>query len=218
MIHLIDVSKHYRGELGVKTVLKPTSLSIPTDRRLGILGANGAGKSTLLKLIAGSELPSKGRIVRESTVSWPLGFSGGVHGELTGAQNVAFIARINGMNIDDAVEFVKDFSELGRDFYNKVKTYSTGMRARLNFGLSMAIDFDCYLIDEIIGVGDAPFQKKCREAFLERAERRGFLLVSHSDRAIRMYCEAAIVLFNRTLVPFETLDEAVFFYRRVMPT
>jgi capsular polysaccharide transport system ATP-binding protein len=218
MIHLVNVSKEYKGESGTKTVLRHTNLSIPVRRRIGILGVNGAGKTTLLKMIAGSELPSTGRILRESSVSWPLGFGGGIHGELTGAENVAFVAKIYGANVDDATEFVKDFSELRSDFYGKVKTYSQGMRARLNFGLSMAIEFDCYLIDEIVGVGDAPFQKKCRKAFLERAEKSGLLFVSHSDRAVRTYCDAAIVLFNRTLVPFETLDEAVFFYRRVMPS
>src|SRR5438132_3972726 len=179
MIHLIEVAKQYSTWAGDRIVLFPTSLTIPTDCGVAVLGRNGAGKSTLLRMIAGVEMPDTGRIVRTVSVSWPLGYGGGVNTSMTGRQNVRFIARINGTDEDEALAFVEDFAELGPYMDEPVGTYSSGMMGRLNFGISLAIDFDFYLIDEGVGAGDRWFQEKCAAAFAElRRKSSGILMVS----------------------------------------
>jgi capsular polysaccharide transport system ATP-binding protein len=213
MIHLINVSKAYAGPSGPRHILRPISLTIPANRQVALLGYNGAGKSTFLKLIAGVEMPDKGRIVRTTRVSWPLGFSGGLHKELTGVENAAFVARIYGADVDKVIRFVYDFSEIGDYMHMPVRTYSSGMRGRLNFGLSMAIDFDFYLVDEITGVGDRSFQNKCKKAFAARAQTSGLLYVSHNDASVRAYCDIALVLHDGRLYAFEDLAWARTFYR-----
>lgn len=215
MIHLIDASKFYVTGTNVRLVLKATRLSIPSHRRIGVLGRNGAGKSTLLRMVAGAEDTSTGRIVRTGRISWPLGFAGGFHKELTGVENVIFVARLYDADIDETLAFVEDFAEIGAYIHMPVRTYSSGMRARLAFGLSMAIDFDCYLIDEITGVGDFTFKAKCHDAFQARLQNSGMLMVSHSDDTIRQFCDMALVLHEGALVPFEDVDEAIRFYRMV---
>lgn len=213
MIHLFDVCKRYRTWAGDRVVLHPTSLSIPTDRGVAVLGRNGAGKSTLLRMIAGVEMPDHGRIVRTTSVSWPLGFGGGINTGITGRQNVRFIARLNDTDEDEAVAFVERFAELGPYMDEPVETYSSGMRGRLSFGISLAIDFDCYLIDEATSVGDQWFRDKCSAAFAERRARSsGLLMVSHNAGTIREYCDIALVLYRGQLVPFADLDEAIHFY------
>lgn len=212
MIHFINASKVYFVGSHPKEVLRRTSMSIPTDRRIGILGRNGAGKSTLLRLIAGQEMPDEGEIIRGNSISWPLGFSGGFHNDLSGTENVLFIARIYGAEPYEVLAFVEDFSELGPYLNMPVRTYSSGMRARLAFGVSMAIDFSCYLVDEITAVGDKWFQKKCQMAFEERCRRSGIIFVSHLSTAIRQYCEMAIVLNDGRMVPFENLNDAEKYY------
>jgi capsular polysaccharide transport system ATP-binding protein len=194
MIELRRVSKAYRTRSGIKTVLRDVDLSLPRGRSVALIGVNGAGKSTLLRLIAGTELPDRGRIVRRARISWPLAATGGFNGSLTGMENVRFVARIYGACVRRTVDFVEDFSDLGPYFHMPVRTYSTGMRARLAFGLSMAIDFDCYLVDEITGVGDAGFQKKCQAAFAERRSRSDVIMVSHQVATLRTYCQAAVTL------------------------
>ena len=173
MIHLIEVTKAYRTAAGARIILHPTSLSIPTDRGVAVLGRNGAGKSTLLKMIAGVEAPNSGRVVRTTSVSWPLGFAGGASPNMTGRQNARFIAGLNGADEDEVDGFVENFAELGPYYDELVLTYSSGMRARLNFGISFAIDFDCYLIDEATSAGDQWFRDKCLEVFRARRERSG---------------------------------------------
>lgn len=213
MIHLVNISKQYATWAGDRIVLFPTSLSIPTDRGVAVLGRNGSGKTTLLRMIAGVELPDQGRIIRTVSVSWPLSFSGGISQEMTGRQNVWFIARINNADEDDAIAFVEDFAELGPYLDEPVATYSSGMRSRLSFGISLAIDFDCYLIDEGTSVGDSWFREKCAAAFAERRRRSlGLLLVSHNPATVRQYCDIGLVLHRGHLVPFTDLDEAVHFY------
>ncbi len=212
MIHMIDVSKSYRTWAGDRVVLHPTTLSIPCDRGVAVLGRNGAGKSTLLRLIAGVEVPDQGTVLRTASLSWPLGHGGGISPNMTGRQNVRFIARVNDADQDATIRFVEDFAELGAYFDEPVNTYSSGMRARLSFGISLAIDFDCYLIDEATSVGDQWFRDKCAAAFAERRTRSGLLMVSHNPATIRQYCEIGLVLYRGQLVPFMDLDEAIHFY------
>jgi len=213
MIHLIEVTKQYSTWVGDRIILFPTTLTIPTDRGVAVLGRNGAGKSTLLRMIAGVEMPDHGRIVRGVSVSWPIGHGSGISHHMTGRQNVRFIARINGTSEDEAVDFVEDFAELGPYMDEPVMTYSSGMRGRLNLGISLAVDFDCYLIDEGVGAGDRWFQNKAMAAFAERRRRSsGLLIVSHNPNTIREYCDIGMVLYRGHLVPFSSLDDAVRFY------
>ncbi|MEX1152446.1 ABC transporter ATP-binding protein [Parvibaculum sp.] len=214
MIHLIGIEKHFDTDVGVRQVLNETNLSIPTDKRVGVLGRNGAGKSTLLNMIAGVDQPSKGMIVRSGRLSWPLGYAGGFHGDLTARENISFVARLYGVDYKKTFELTEEFAEIGSYVDMPVRTYSAGMRSRLAFGLSLAIKFDCYLIDESIGAGDRFFRAKSRKVFLEQSKGAGMLLVSHSDNTIREYCEIALVLFEGILVPFADIEDAIDFYMR----
>ncbi|WP_045465104.1 ABC transporter ATP-binding protein [Vibrio hyugaensis] len=209
MIELINVSKTYRTANGVKQVLKPCSLSFPKGRNIGLLGINGAGKSTLLRMIAGSEAPTTGLIKRNVKMSWPLGFAGGFNGSMTGAENLRFVSRIYGADIKQVIEFVKEFSELGDYLNMPIRSYSSGMKARLAFGLSMAIDFDCYLVDEITGVGDRRFQEKCRDAFKARSETSSLIMVSHSMPTLKEHCDMGLVLSGGELTFFEDINDAI---------
>lgn len=208
MIELSHVTKRYSTPSGGNFVLDDVTFSFPTRTNVGVLGKNGAGKSTLLRLIAGIEQPDSGRIRRGGLVSWPIGFSGGFSGSLSGEDNCRFVARIYGADLDEVVGFTRDFAELGEYFYLPVKTYSSGMRARLAFGLSMAIEFDVYLVDEVTAVGDASFQQKCRKAFQERSGRSSVIIVSHQLSTIRDYCQHCSVLKNGKLIPFDSVEEA----------
>lgn len=209
MIRLESVSKRYRAGGSWKVLMQDVTLTLPRGRSVGLLGRNGAGKSTLLRMIGGSVLPDKGRIVRKARISWPLGFSGGFHGSLSGAQNVRFIARIYGVDTDDLVEHVAAFSELGAFMNMPVSTYSSGMRARLAFGASMAIDFDVYLVDEITSVGDAAFKKKARAVFRAKSARADVVMVSHSPQTIREYCDCGVVLEGGRMKFFDNVEEAL---------
>lgn len=209
MIRLENVSKRYRAGDGWKVLMRDVTLTLPRGRSVGLLGRNGAGKSTLLRMIGGSVLPDEGRILRDAKISWPLGFGGGFHGLLTGAQNVRFIARIYGVDTDDLVAKVEEFSELGAFMHMPVSTYSSGMKARLAFGASMAIDFDVYLVDEIISVGDAAFKKKASAAFHEKSARADVIMVSHSTGLIREYCNCGLVLEAGRMTFFDSVEEAL---------
>jgi len=204
MIALSNITKRYRTNTGINTVLKDITHEFEPGVNTGILGRNAAGKSTLLRVIGGSELPDSGTVTRRSRVSWPLGFAGGFHGSLSGRENLRFVCRIYGMSIAKVTGFVEDFSELGVYMDMPLRTYSTGMRARLAFGLSMALDFDFYLIDEGFSVGDASFKTKA-EAFFEERQAQSTLLVVYT---IKKYCEKAAVLDNGQLEIFENMDDA----------
>jgi capsular polysaccharide transport system ATP-binding protein len=180
----------------------------------GIFGSNGAGKSTLLRLIGGTELPNSGQIFRDLRISWPLGFGGGFHPLMTGRENIKFVSRIYGANTRRVIDFVDYFSELGNYLDMPVGTYSSGMAARLAFGLSMAIDFDCYLVDEITAVGDARFGLRCRQAFEEKRGRSSMIMVSHDIGTIKAYCDRGLVLYRSKLVAFGHIDDAIEFYRK----
>jgi capsular polysaccharide transport system ATP-binding protein len=208
MIQLHEVSKVYPTKSGPNCVLDAVTFSFPPRTNIGILGKNGAGKSTLLRIIAGTEQPDSGKVVRQGLVSWPIGFTGGFNGSLTGEENCRFVARIYGADIDEVVGLTADFAELGSYFYMPVKTYSSGMRARLAFGLSMAVEFDAYLVDEVTAVGDSAFQAKCRRAFAERSGRSSVIIVSHSMSTIRDYCQRCAVLSRGRLVCFDSVEEA----------
>ncbi len=208
MIELSHVSKAYRAGRGWKRVLDDACVCFPTGISVGILGLNGAGKSTLLRMIGGSEPPDQGRVRRTIKVSWPIGFSGGFQLSLTGRENAQFIARIYGRSPRAVTDFAADFAELGPYFDLPYRTYSAGMRARLAFGVSMAVDFDCYLVDEVLSVGDQRFQKRCKEAFRERRARSSIILVSHSAKRVREECDTAAVLDTGKLTLYDNIDEA----------
>jgi len=212
MIEIAKVSKHYPTRTVEVTVLTDVCLNILPGERIGILGRNGAGKSTLIRLISGAERPSKGCIRRDMSVSWPLAFGGAFQGSLTGLDNLRFICRIYGVKAEEKIKFVQHFTELGRYFREPVKNYSSGMRARLAFALSMVIEFDCFLIDEIIAVGDARFTEKCNiELFQKRADR-AMIIVSHQAEYIREHCTRGAVLDNGTLKVFDDVEEALALY------
>jgi len=212
MIHLKNVAKTYNTKSGERTVLLPTTLSIPSHEHIAILGRNGAGKSTLLRMISGVEKPDQGVIERKTRLSWPIGFGGALLNTLTGRQNVEFTARIHSVDPDKTFDFVQDFSELGAYLEEPVKSYSAGMKAKLAFGLSLSIDFDCYLIDEAISTGDRWFREKAANAFDERRQQSGVLFVSHNPALVKRFCDKALVLADGHLVPFSDIDEAIDFY------
>ena len=204
--------KSYNTRSGLSTVLNGVNLQIQPGEKIGILGRNGAGKSTLIRLLSGVEAPTSGTIERASSVSWPLAFGGAFQGSLTGLDNLNFICRVYGVKAKDKKEYVEDFAELGKYMREPVKTYSSGMRARLAFAISMAIEFDCYLIDEVIAVGDARFQKKCQEELFEKRKDRAMIMVSHQERNIRNHCTRACVIHKSKLHDFDNLDAAFKYY------
>lgn len=209
MIICENVRKSYSSGHGRHEVLKGINLTVRRGERIGLLGRNGAGKTTLIKQIGGVELPDSGRIVRHMTNSWPIGFNGGFQGSLTGYDNARFIARIYGRSYADMREFVEDFTELGASLKMPVKTYSSGMRARLAFALSLGIEFDCYLIDEVILVGDQNFQRKCHTELFEKRSDRGMIIASHDMHTIKRVCDSAILLDQGIATHFDDIDAAV---------
>lgn len=194
-------------------MLDRIDLKVERGEKIGILGRNGAGKSTMIRLISGAELPTKGIVRRGMSVSWPLAFSGAFQGSLTGLDNLRFICRVYGADAKAAEPFVQEFSELGYYLREPVKTYSAGMRARLAFALSMAIEFDCFLIDEIIAVGDSRFHAKCHAELFEKRKDRALIIVSHDAGYIREHCDHAAVLVQGRLHQFDHVDQAYEFYQ-----
>ena len=213
MLALEHVYKSYPTRKGMRTVLHDINFSLEKGEKLGILGRNGAGKSTLIRLIGGVESPDSGRIIRNMSVSWPLAFSGAFQGSLTGMDNLRFICRIYNADIAKVKKFTEDFAELGLYLNEPVKTYSSGMKARLAFALSLAIEFDCYLIDEVIAVGDARFNAKCKHELFEKRKDRSLILVSHSEHAIKQYCDKGMVLQEGHLSQLESVEWAFVNYR-----
>ena len=212
MISVENVSKQYHTRRGRRFVLDRVSLQIERGEHVGILGRNGAGKSTLIRLLSGAELPTSGRIVRKMSVSWPLAFGGAFQAHLTGLDNLKFVCRVHGVDYRPMVPFVEEFTELGDYFREPVLHYSNGMLTRLAFALSMAIEFDCFLIDEAMVVGDRRFHDRCHvELFQKRAER-AFILVSHDAEVIKSYCERASVLVDGRMHHFDSVDAAYDFY------
>lgn len=216
MIDMHSVSKVYTLKGVRKNILDQVSFSFPKGRNIAIMGRNGAGKSTLMRLLAGSEMADSGRIVRTSKVSWPLGFSGGFNGTMTGIENVRFVARLYGHNTKEVIAYVQEFSELGASLKLPIKTYSSGMKARLAFGLSMAIDFECYLIDEITAVGDQRFKSKSKKVFEGKLANSSIIMISHSMSAIKEYCDAGVFLEGGKLYYYDDIDEIIRDYKKML--
>ena len=214
MIALQKVSKAYKSKGVYKPIVKDLTFTFPTDRNVAIMGHNGVGKSTLMRMIAGTEQPDSGNVYRSSHVSWPLGFSGGFNGSMTGFENIRFLARIYNQNVDTVTAYVEAFSELGPSLRLPIKTYSSGMRARLAFGVSMAIDFQIYLIDEITAVGDETFRAKSKKVFGEKLESSLIIMISHSEAAIRAYCHCGLFLSRDGVHYYDDLDNLIADYKR----
>lgn len=209
MIRFDHVSKHYRTRGGRHRVLEDASFRIARGQSIGICGHNGAGKSTLLRLIAGVEQPSAGTIRRDMSVSWPIGYASSFQSSLTGADNVRFIARIYGKPVDDVLAFVDDFAELGSYMQMPLRTYSAGMTARLAFAASLAVDFDCYLVDEVTAAGDERFRTRCHAALMERRAQGTLIMVSHDPQTLRDYCDTGAVLVGGRLTFYDNIEEAM---------
>jgi capsular polysaccharide transport system ATP-binding protein len=214
MISIEHVTKRYPTRHGEAVVLDDVNLVIERGEKVGILGRNGAGKSTLIRLVSGAEQPSAGVIRREMSVSWPLAFGGAFQGTLTGLDNLRFICRVYGRSTEGAIEQVLEFSELGRSLWEPVKTYSSGMRARLAFAISLVVEFDCFLIDEIVAVGDERFVNKCQYELFEKRKDRAMIIVSHNPVYIREHCERAAVLVDGRLDSFSTVEDAFAHYEQ----
>ncbi len=212
MIELCEVVKDYPTRQGPYRVLDHVNFQVAPGEKLAILGRNGAGKSTLIKLIGGVEQPTSGRISRGMSLSWPIGFQGAFHHNLTGHDNVRFIARLYNRPLDQVLAFTEDFAELGAFMHMPLETYSTGMRARLAFGLSLAIDFDCYLIDEVILAGDQRFHRKCQDELFGRSAGRALILASHATDIVREFCTHALVLKEGRGKVFDDVDVAIQIY------
>lgn len=211
-VQLVNVTKSYVTRGQRHTVLRRLSLDIPSGLNVGVIGPNGSGKSTLLKLIAGAELPDSGTVRRRARISWPVGFSGALNPGLTGTANARFCARLYGRDPNEVVRFTREFSALD-DFMDwPVKTYSKGMRSRLAFAVSMAIDFECLLIDEVMSVGDADFRAKCVSALNERRARSSLILVTHNLKEVRRLCDRVVILGGGEPIISDDVTETIKFY------
>ncbi|MFY7916214.1 MAG: ABC transporter ATP-binding protein [Rubrivivax sp.] len=220
MIEVQDVHKRYQTDHGPGPwVIYGVTLTIPSHTSVGLIGRNGAGKSTLLRLIAGIDHPTRGRVRRHCRISWPMGFGGGLQGSLTGRQNAKFVCRLHGheARMVETLGRIEAFAELGPFFDEPIKTYSTGMRARLQFALSLAFDFDIYISDEVTSTGDAAFHDKAAKAFADLGERAGLIMTSHSEHTLRKFCRSGIYLQGGQARWFDDIGDAIAAYSKEMP-
>jgi len=218
MIELKNVTKYFQTKHGKKYILDNVSIVIPSHTNIGILGRNGAGKSTLMRMLGQIEFPNSGKITSPNSFSWPLGLSGGFVGNMTGKANVRFVCRLYGKSnkeIQEIIDTIKDFTELGDYFDMPIKTYSSGMKARLNFGLSMVFEFDYLLIDETLSVGDTRFKKKSKEALMKKIETCAVLLVSHDMKILKELCDAGIVVNEGKMDYYENINDAISEYEKI---
>ncbi|MCU1750292.1 ABC transporter ATP-binding protein [Pseudomonas sp. 6D_7.1_Bac1] len=215
MFELIKVNKSYLTRKGRRHIFRNLCLTLPAEKNIGLIGRNGAGKSTLMRLLGGADIPDSGRIVTDRSVSWPVGLSGGFQGSMTGRQNIKFVSRVHGAVGDamrEKVRYVQDFAEIGDWIDEPVKTYSSGMRSRLAFGLSMAFDFDYYLIDEVMSVGDAHFKRKCNAEFEQKLQKTNVILVSHSMNEIQRLCDVVLLVSDGGVQIFEDVAQGIHAY------
>ena len=220
MIIVEDVHKRYQTDHGPgKWILQGVTFTIPRNLSVGLIGANGAGKSTLLRIIGGVDQPNKGRVERHCRVSWPMGFGGGLQGSLTGRQNAKFVCRIHGHEADipDRLAYIQDFAQIGEAFDEPVKTYSSGMKSRLQFALSLAFDFDVYISDEVTATGDAAFKNKAAAAFKKLADHASIIMVSHGESTLRQFCSAGIWIHDGKAHWFDQIDDALKAYKNSLP-
>lgn len=215
MIELKNITKSFKTSKGWHYLFKDANLVIPSKASVGFLGRNGAGKSTLLRIIASSDLPDSGKVITNSSISWPVGLAGGFQGSLTGRQNVRFVCRLysNNKYVDEKINFIQEFANIGDYFDMPVKSYSSGMRSRLTFGLSMAFDFDYYIVDEVSAVGDAAFRKRSHDIMDARRQNSGFLFVSHNLNELKRQCDMGVVLMDGHLNVYEDIDQAITVYK-----
>jgi capsular polysaccharide transport system ATP-binding protein len=211
-IVLKDIVKEYHTPIGLRRVLDGISFVVEKGEKIAVLGRNGAGKSTLVKIIGGVEPATSGTIERGMSMSWPVAFGGGFEASMSGFDNIRFIARVYNRPIQEMIDFVDDFAELGKQLYLPVRNYSSGMRARLAFALTLAVDFDCFLIDEVIAVGDQGFHKKSHDALFVQRQHCAMILVSHDLSILKNYCSKALILKNGRGRIFEDLDVALSIY------
>jgi len=209
MIEFQDISKGFwvRGEY--QPVIRNLNLTLPSGRSLALLGRNGAGKSTLLSMVAGTMRPDTGQIMSDGSISFTVGYAGSFHGDMTGVQNTRFVARIYGVDSNELTDFVEDFAEIGKHFHMPIRTYSSGMKSRLAFGISMGIKFDTYLIDEATATGDARFKRKSKEVFRARMAQSSAVMVSHSMSEIRNFCDAGLILHDGEVELFDDVEDAI---------
>ncbi|MDK6202912.1 ABC transporter ATP-binding protein [Oligella urethralis] len=216
MIELRNVTKSYKTPKGRVFVFRDLSLTIPDDKSVALIGRNGAGKSTLMRLLGGQDIPDRGEIITPDSISWPVGLSGGFQGSLTAKENVKFVARVYGAKGDklrEIVDYVRNFAEIGDFFDRPVNTYSSGMRSRVAFGLSLAFDFDYYLIDEAMSVGDAHFRKKAQQAFKERIGKAKVILVTHGMGQVRQMCDYVLLLDKGQVKAYDDVEEGIAAYQ-----
>jgi capsular polysaccharide transport system ATP-binding protein len=221
MIELQGVSKFFQTKEGKNYTLRDVSLTIPSGKNVGILGRNGAGKTTLMRMLGKIEFPNRGRIISNHSFSWPMSLAAGFVSTMSGRANVKFVCRLYGKSnsqMEEIIERVKEFSELGRYFDMPIRTYSSGMRARLNFGLSLMFDFDYLLIDETLSVGDAKFKKKSEEALQKKIDRSCIILVSHNMPTLRRLCDVGIIVHEGSLTYFDDIGEAIDHYHHLIGT
>lgn len=209
MIEFKNISKGFWVRGKFQPVIRNLNLTLPSGRSLALLGRNGAGKSTLLSIVAGTMRPDTGLVVSDGTISFTVGYSGSFHPDMTGAQNTRFVARIYGVDTNELSDFVEDFAEIGKHFQMPVRTYSSGMKSRLAFGISMGIPFDTYLIDEVTATGDARFKRKSKGIFMERMKKSSSIMVSHSMKDIRGFCDSGLVLHEGEIEVYDDIEDAI---------
>ena len=212
MFELRNVTKSYLTPKGRRYVFRNLSLSIPPGKNIGLIGRNGAGKSTLMRLLGAADIPDSGSVVTDKSISWPVGLTGGFQGSMTGRDNIKFVCRVYGAVGDDMrekIRYVQEFAEIGDWIDEPIKTYSSGLRSRVAFGLSMAFDFDYYLIDEVMSVGDAQFKRKCVDVFQEKLQQSKVVLVTHNMNEVQKICDIVLLVRDGEIQVYEDVAEGI---------